>query len=60
MTSRQWNRVLRMANDNRPREEAVKILTKEELEEYDSAVADLAELRKTNPKAAFWPVETDW
>ena len=59
-TSRQWNRVLRMANDNTPREVAIKILNKDELELYDSAVAELAEMRKEHPGAAFWPVETDW
>ena len=58
--SRQWNLVLRMANDNRPREDAEKILNKDELELYDSAVAELAEMRKDHPGAAFWPVETDW
>ena len=49
-----------MANDNRPREDAEKILNKDELELYDSAVAELAEMRKDHPGAAFWPVETDW
>lgn len=60
LTSRQWNRVIRMANENRPREEAIKLLTEEELEQFDSAVAELAEMRKEHPGAAFWPVETDW
>ena len=60
LTSRQWNCVIRMANENRPREEAIKLLTEEELEQFDSAVAELAEMRKEHPGAAFSPVETDW
>ena len=27
---------------------------------FDDMEKELAEMRKTNPKAAFWPVENDW
>ena len=60
MTSRQWNHMISMVNLGRPRSEAEKDFTEEEMKIFDSMTAELAEMRKTDPKAAFWPVESDW
>ena len=60
LTSRQWNLMIRMANEGDPREKAERFFTEEEMELFDSMVAELAEMRKEHPGAAFWPVETDW
>ena len=60
MSARQWNLMIRMINDGDPREEAEKHFSEEEMEVYDRMIAELAELRKNNPNAAFSPVESDW
>ncbi len=60
MDARQWNLMIRMVNDEDPREEVEKHFSKEAMKTYDKMRAQLDELRKKNPKAAFYPVETDW
>lgn len=52
--------MIRMVNEGDQRSEVEKHFNKEEMKIYDSMCAELAEMRKTNPKAAFWPVESDW
>ena len=52
--------MISMVNLGRPRSEAEKDFTEEEMKIFDSMTAELAEMRKTDPKAAFWPVESDW
>ena len=34
--------------------------SEEKMKIYNDMKAELDEMRKTNPKAAFWPVELDW
>lgn len=36
------------------------IQDKEEERVFNNMVKELAEMRKKDPKAAFWPVEKDW
>lgn len=60
MDSRQWNLMIRMINDGDPRTKVAEHFSKEEMKTFDKMSAQLAELRKKNPKAAFSPVETDW
>lgn len=60
ISARQMNLMIRMVNDGDSREEAQKHFSKEEMKIYDSMVAELAEMREKDPRAAFWPVESDW
>ena len=61
MTSERWNQFIWYVNNNRPKEELnPPIANEEENRIFDSMVKELEEERKDNPKAAFWPVETDW
>lgn len=61
MNSREWNLMIRMVNDGDPRTEVEKHFPKKkDMEIYDKMNAQLKELRKDNPKAAFWSVESDW
>jgi hypothetical protein len=60
MDSRKWNHMIRMVNDNDPRSKAEKEFLEEEMTIFDNMKAELAEMRRENPRAAFWPVETDW
>ncbi len=52
--------MISMVNYGRPRSEAEKYFNEEEMKIFDSMTEQLAEMRKENPKAAFWPVESDW
>lgn len=60
MNSRQWNLMIRMVNDGDSREKVKKFFSGKDLEKFDNMRAQLARERKKNPKAAFYPVETDW
>ena len=60
MTSRQWNLMTRMVNENTSRSEVEKHFKEEEMEIYDRSRAKLLELRKDYPGFCYWPVETDW
>ena len=60
MSARQWNLMIAMVNDDSSRKEVEKHFSKEEMEIYDRMYAEFAELRKSNPNAAFSPVESDW
>lgn len=59
MNSRQWNLMIRMVNDGTPRTEVEKHFSSEQMKIYDSMCSELNELRKTEPNAAFSPVESD-
>lgn len=59
MNSRQWNLMIRMINEGDSREEAEKVFSKEDMRIFDNMTAQLAELRKENPNAAFSPVESE-
>ena len=60
MNSREWNLMISMVNYGYPREEVSAYFSEEKMKIYDDMKAELDEMRKTNPKAAFWPVELDW
>ena len=60
MDSRTWNLMIMMINNKEPRAKAEQLFSKKELKVFDSMNAQLTELRKSNPSAAFSPVETDW
>ena len=52
--------MIAMVNYGYPRTQVEEHFTEEEMKIYDNMVAQLAEERKKNPEAAFYPVETDW
>lgn len=61
MTSERWNRFINFVNNGRPMSELdPPIQGKEEERIFNNMVKELAEMRKKDPKAAFWPVEKDW
>ena len=51
--------MIRMINEGDSREEAEKVFSKEDMRIFDNMTAQLAELRKENPNAAFSPVESE-
>ena len=61
MTSDRWNQFINFVNNGRPVSELdPPIQGKEEERVFNNMVKELAEMRKKDPKAAFWPVEKDW
>lgn len=60
MNSKSWNRLIGLVNQGNPPEALEGSLNAEEMEAYRSMYKDLMELRKKDPKAAYWPVENDW
>ena len=60
--STRQNIILYYINEETPLNIAIRKLnlTKEEQEWYKYSLARLKKYRKTNPKAAYWPVESDW
>ena len=61
MTSERWNDLIYAVNNDIPKEKVEPpIITEEESRIFDNMVKELAEMRKDDPKAAFWPVEKDW
>ncbi len=59
MNARAWNLMIRMVNDGNSREEAEKHFSPEEMKSFDNMCEELAEMREKDPRAAFWPVESD-
>ncbi len=61
MTSERWNDLIYAVNNDIPKDKVKPpITTEEESRIFDNMVKELAEMRKDDPKAAFWPVEKDW
>ena len=61
MTSERWNDFIYAVNNDIPKEELKPpIANEEESRIFDNMVRELAEMRKDDPKAAFWPVEKEW
>lgn len=60
MTPERWNDFIYAVNNNIPKEELKPPIANErENRIFDNMVKELAEMRKKNPKAAFWPVEKE-
>lgn len=59
MDAKRWNYLISLVNADNPADSLKDELTEEEMRIYRNMERELAELRKTNPKAAFWPVEND-
>lgn len=61
LSSGDWNLMIRLINDNESRKKAAEFFSEEQLVKYfDPMKKELKEMRKEDPKAAFWPVESDW
>lgn len=61
ISSRRWNQLINAVNSDIPKYKVnPPIQNEEESRVFDNMVKELAEMRKDNPKAAFWPVETEW
>ena len=60
MNAREYNYMVSCVNDGTPRKIVEKAFNKEQMKRYDSMVARLKEERKTNPKAAYFPIENEW
>ena len=62
MSAKDYNFMVRCANDETPRDFVVKTgrFSKEQMEHYDDMLSKLKEERKTYPKAAYGPVESEW
>jgi hypothetical protein len=60
MNSKDYNHIIRMANRGTSKKEAEKELSPEELKLFTEISNELNEARKTDPKACFWPVESEW
>lgn len=61
MSSRRWNQFIAFVNNDRPKTELKPPIQNEEEDRiFNNMVRELKEMRKDDPKAAFWPVETDW
>lgn len=61
ISSRRWNQLINAVNHGTPKDQVKPpIQNGEESEIFDDMVKELAEMRRDNPKAAFWPVETEW
>lgn len=61
ISSFRMNQFIRHVNNNMPKETLdPPIQNEEEDKMFDDMVKELAEWRKTDPNAGFWPVESDW
>lgn len=61
LSSGDWNLMIRLINDNESRKKAAEFFSEKQLVKYfDPMKKELKEMRKEDPKAAFWPVESDW
>lgn len=61
MTPERWNTFIAFVNNNRPKSELnPPIRNEEENRIFDNMVAELKEMRKERPEAAFFPVESEW
>ncbi len=60
MTGKRWNQFIDFVNCGRPVTELnPPIRNREEKRIFNELVKELAELRKRDPKAAYWPVDTE-
>ena len=61
MDYRRWNQFISYVNYGMSKESLNPPIQNEEEDRiFDNMAKELEEMRKTNPKAAFWPVENDW
>ena len=61
MTPERWNDFIYAVNNDIPKEKVnPPVKGEEENRIFDNMVKELAEMRKEDPKAAFWPVEKEW
>lgn len=60
MRSDRWNLIIMFVNYNTPIDKVRSALSQDEFEEYARMRSQLQEDRKSDPKATYWPIESDW
>lgn len=58
--SNRWNLIVMAVNDGDPKDSITPALNDNERDLYDALSADLAEVRKTYPRACLGPREKEW